>query len=261
MFDGAASSYDQDFTHTDLGHWLRQQIWERLIYLFKAGDTLLEIGCGTGEDAVWLAKQGIHVLATDASPAMLKQTQQKAKSAGVAHLISTQILDLNNLPDAPLGKFAGIYSNFGAVNCTDDWAGIAQFLKANIRPQGKVGLGIISPFCLWETIWHGLHFDFATATRRWNGRSQAVLADGSQFKISYPPPRHVRKALSPYFQQTYVSGLGVFLPPSDIFGVIAKRPRIAQVLIATEKRFAQYPPLKYWADHYWIEFEDVPSSE
>lgn len=255
MFDGAASTYDTDFTHTDLGRWLRSRVWQRLGTLFQGGDTVLEIGCGTGEDAIWLAQQGVHIVATDASPAMLAQTQAKAEDAGVRDYITTQLLDLNNLPLAPLDQFSGIYSNFGAVNCTNNWAGVADFLQKNVQPQGRVGLVIMSPFCLWETIWHGLHLNFKTATRRWNGKSLAKLADGASFDVYYPHPHYVKRALAPHFVATNLQGLGVFLPPSDAFAVIEKRPRLSQSLVTWEKRLAHRTPFKFWADHYWLEFE------
>ena len=255
MFDGAASTYDADFTYTDLGAWLRAQVWQRLGQVFNAGDTVLEMGCGTGEDAVWLAQQGVRIVATDASPAMLAQTEAKAASVGVSALLTTQLLDFNNLPRKSLGQFNGVYSNFGAVNCTNDWVGLANFLQKNVQAGGYVGLGIMSPFCLWETVWHGLHFDFQTATRRWRGNAQASLADGATFDVYYPQPRHVRQALSSHFTPTHLLGLGVALPPSDVFAVIEKRPRLAQTLIHWEKRLACRAPFKFWADHYWIEFE------
>src|SRR5664279_6592737 len=93
-FDHIGARYDAEFTNTDLSRWFRQRVWERLAILFQAGDSVLELGCGTGEDAVWLAKRGVHVLATDGSPAMLAETQRKAKVEGVEGLIETRLLDL-----------------------------------------------------------------------------------------------------------------------------------------------------------------------
>ena len=61
--------------------------------LFQPGDQVLELGCGTGEDAIWLAKRGVRVLATDGSPAMLEATARKAQAEGVSELIETRRLD------------------------------------------------------------------------------------------------------------------------------------------------------------------------
>lgn len=253
-FDAVAASYDSDFTASPLAQWLRAQVHTRLKAHFKSGDRVLEIGCGTGEDALWLAKQGVSVLATDVSPAMLKITHAKADSAGFASQIETALLDLN----APFNlkfpaPFDGAFSNFGAVNCTQRWPALANFLANVIRPGGYVGMAIMSPFCLWETVWHSLHLDFRTAFRRWRRQSTATI--GSQtLPVYYPSPRQITRAFQLQFQRTALSGLGVFLPPSDIFGVIEKRPRLQHRLLHLEERFAHYYPFRAWADHYWIEF-------
>lgn len=257
-FDHAATTYDHDFTHTDLGRWLRGRVWKRLTRLFPSGSFVLELGCGTGEDAVWLAQQGVRVLATDASPVMLEQTQAKADAAGVE--VETALLDLNALPAEFAYQFDGVYSNFGPLNCTRDWAGLARFLHPRLKPNARLGVGVMSPFCLWETLWHGVHLDFKTATRRWKRHTTATLPDGATFPVYYPSPRQLASALAPYFQQTAILGLGVFLPPSDSFGVIEKRPHLAQRLMALEQRWASRWPFRTWADHYWMELTWQPNT-
>ncbi|HTS26886.1 MAG TPA: class I SAM-dependent methyltransferase [Bryobacteraceae bacterium] len=44
----------------------------------------LEIGCGTGDNAVWLAQQGFEVLAVDFSPIAIEKARHKAAQAGVS---------------------------------------------------------------------------------------------------------------------------------------------------------------------------------
>lgn len=58
---------------------------------------VLELGCGTGSNAIWLAQQGFDVTAVDISPLALEQARQKAASAGV----SIRYLEADVL-DAPL---------------------------------------------------------------------------------------------------------------------------------------------------------------
>ena len=48
----------------------------------KAGERVLELNCGTGEDAVHLARRGVRVLATDNSPRMLAAARSKIARAG-----------------------------------------------------------------------------------------------------------------------------------------------------------------------------------
>jgi SAM-dependent methyltransferase len=249
-----ATTYDEDFTHTDLGKWLRGRVWQRLEKLFQPGRHVFEIGCGTGEDALWLAQHGIHVLATDVSQQMLQHTQQKAASDGLEAFIQTRFFDLNALQ--PFSEtFDGAFSNFGPLNCTRDWDHVAVFLAKHIRRGGKVGLGVMSPFCIWEIFWHSLHLDFATAFRRLNRQSTAHLPDGSQLKVFYPSIRQLTYIFESHgFRRQHVSGIGVFLPPSDAFRVVEKRPGVARLLMRLEVALAHRWPFRTWADHYWIEF-------
>jgi SAM-dependent methyltransferase len=251
-FDGIATQYDTDFTHTPLACWLRNRVWSRLDCLFEPGMRILELGCGTGEDAVYLAKRGIQVIATDASPHMLRVTETKAAASGVK--LEIQGFDLNQPSTWHIdGSVDGVYSNFGALNCTENWSGLGHWLAEKLPTGAKLGFGVMGRFCLWETVWHGLHLDWRVASRRWAGRGQATLEDGSTLPVYYPTFGQFRNALGDSFRQTDARGLGVFLPPSDSFGVVESRPRLMRHLINWEKRFG-------WrgyavADHFWLELE------
>ena len=43
----------------------------------------LEIGCGTGDNAIWLAQQSFDVVAVDSSPIAIERARSKAESADV----------------------------------------------------------------------------------------------------------------------------------------------------------------------------------
>jgi SAM-dependent methyltransferase len=254
-FDRAALTYDQDFSQAPLARWLRGRVWTRLAAAFDPGMTVLELGCGTGEDALFLAQRGLKVIATDASPTMLKITAEKAAAAGVA--IQTRPLDLSDPATwkNAQGQYAGIYSNFGAINCTPHWEQLAAWCADHLPVGGKIAWGVMGRFCLWESLWHGLHGNWRTATRRWSGQNRARLADGSAFTVFYPSPATLKKAFAPAFRPTALLGLGVFLPPSDVYGVIESRPRWYKTLLRLESALADKPLLRAWGDHYWIEFQ------
>ena len=99
-FDVAAASYDADFTETQLARWLRETVQAHLSTAFGPGDHVLELGCGTGEDAIWLARRGVRVTATDVSQSMLDVAQRKAAAAGLTDLIDFAAIDLSSLPAA-----------------------------------------------------------------------------------------------------------------------------------------------------------------
>lgn len=254
-FDHVAGHYDQDATDQPVSRWIRGQVWQRLAVLFPPGAHVLELGCGTGADALWLAARGVRVLATDASPAMLELVAEKARRAGLAHLISLRQLDLAAAArwDLPAAIFDGATSNYGPLNCIAEWRTLGSALAGAVKPGGWLGFAIMGPFCLWETAWHLLHCDWRTATRRWRGQSIATLG-GVSFPVYYPSPRRFTRELGPAFTRQRLAGLGVFLPPSDLYAPLARRPRLANRLRRLEQWATTQWPLQYVGDHYWVEY-------
>ena len=80
-FDSFAADYDRSFTTSAIGQRLRAAVWRRLDAAFRPGDRVLELNCGTGEDAVYLGRRGVHVLTTDISTEMLTVTRAKVTAA------------------------------------------------------------------------------------------------------------------------------------------------------------------------------------
>lgn len=252
-FDPLARNYDRDFTHTPIGTHLRHRVHQRLLELFSTNNHLLEIGCGTGEDALFLAQHGIKVTATDASNEMLAITVEKTATW---KSVTTLQLDLNALPTKPIttSPFDGVLSNFGALNCTAGWEYLAKWLAPQVTQGGTLGFAIMAPFCLWETLWHGLHFDFKTATRRWHDYSEFNPDSDQSMRIYYPTVKQITEAFRPHFERTCVKPLGLFLPPSDVYPVIEKRKRLLCLLTKLDNMTANVSKLALFADHYWIEF-------
>lgn len=247
-FDTLAPAYDRDFTASPIARYLRARVYTRLDRHFQPGDHVLELGCGTGEDALYLAARGVRVTATDASAAMLAVA--RAKSADQP-LVTVELLDLNALPgDFP--AFDNTFANFGVLNCADNLPALAAWLAARLPPGGVAAFGVMSPLCLWEIGWHGLHGSFRTAFRR--------LRRDTTFNglpIRYPTIRRLTRDFAPYFRRVHVEPLGLLLPPSDVYGVIERRTRLLQTLTALDTRLSKFSLLALCADHYWIEFERV----
>ncbi len=279
-FDPLAATYDDTFTNTQIGQYLRQRVRARLDVHFQPGDHVLELGCGTGEDALYLARRGVQVTATDSSEAMLDITRAKTQGNPLVRVEKLDLLTLTLNPsplwrgtlkasflssvsrakeaDDERGGYDGVFANFGPVNVLEDWRPLATWLAAQIKPGGIVGLGVMGPLCLWELGWHGLHLDFRTAFRRLRGPATFQADDKTApINIYYPTIARLERDFSPYFRRVHLAPVGLFLPPSDVFGVLEKRSRLLRRLIALEDRFARFSWLARFADHYWIEFQKI----
>ena len=244
-FDALAPTYDHDFTASPIARELRARVHTRLDQHFQPGTHVLEIGCGTGEDALHLSQRGVQVTATDASPAMLDAA--RAKTANQP-LVQFEPLDLADLPST-FPAFDGAFANFGVINCISDWHPLAAWLADRLPVGGIAGFGVMSPLCLWEIGWHSLHGNFWTAYRRLGSTTTF-----GNLPIHYPSIRRLTDDFAPHFRRVHVEPLGLFLPPSDVYGVIERRPRLLRVLTSLDRSLSRVRQFALFADHYWIEF-------
>lgn len=260
-FDSLAGDYDRSFTDSVLGRRMRQAVWRRLDARFMPGSRILELNCGTGEDALYLAQRGVFVLATDAAPGMLRVAQAKIQKAGVEDKVTLQSMNIEALaggafpfPEAvPASGFDGALSNFGGLNCVPDLTTVAVGLAGCLRPGAVAMLCLMGPFCPWEWGWFLRQGQPKKAFRRlrpggasWHGLT-----------VSYPSIRAVRHAFSPYFRLLRAGAIGALLPPPYTEAWIVQHACLLNILSRWERRLESLPVLPALADHYLLEFERV----
>lgn len=257
-FDVVARSYDRSFSGSALGRRLRNQVWQHLERVFSGGDRILELGCGTGEDALWLAKRGVRVLATDASPAMLEVTREKVDGAGVGEMVETRRLDLAaiDVEGRTLdGPFDGALSNFGPLNCVADRTPVAQALAGLIRPGGTVVAVLMGPFCPWEMLWHLAHGRPSMAVRRLRQGRRVHVGGGTEMPVWYPTPGRVQREFAENFRPSGRMAIGCFLPPPYLDHLTRTRPGLIRRLAGLEARWQRRFPFTWCGDHFLLSFE------
>ena len=262
-FDGMAADYDEQFTDSLLGRLMRQAVWQRMDTHFQPGDRILELNCGTGEDALHLAKRGVQVLATDISSAMVQVAREKVAHHGLNALVDVQQLPIESmtqlLPSLPNAgspsavAFDGALSNFGGLNCVRDLESIASALAACLRPGATALLCIMGPVCPWEWGWYLRKGQPAKAFRRL--RRGGVSWRG--LTIHYPSVRKVRRAFAPAFRLRRASAVGALLPPTYVEEWALRHARLIALLNRWERRIEAVPVLPQLADHYLLELERV----
>ncbi len=260
-FDAFALSYDDAFTRSRLGRLLRSRVWKTLITHFSEGQHILELACGTGEDAVWLAKQGVCVTATDGSAEMIRIAETKAATAGVSDRItaiqfSFQDAIAENFAGRQLAAgsrfFDGVFSNFGGLNTLGDWRPLAESLAKIVKPDGKLILVPMGPVCPWEIIWYMGHGQLRTAFRRFGRRASAQIGD-AEIPIWYPSAKKLKADFSPWFEHVHTESFGLWLPPSYIDHLVDRWPNLFNKLNHFERNTARLT--QGWGDHYIIIFQ------
>jgi SAM-dependent methyltransferase len=250
-FEEGAATYDETFTRTAIGTRMRAAVWRRLDGAFPEGSRVLELGCGTGEDAVHLAQRGVSVLATDPAGAMVREARAKADRAGVGERVATRVLDAARLEELADEAFDGAFSNFGALNCVVDLSPVAAGLARLVHPGGRVLLCLMGRYVPWEWGWFLARGPRSSAFRR--------LAKGGVewrgLRVFYPPLRGLKRTFSPAFRCTATRAVGALLPPSYAEAWATRHPRLLGALDAFERRVESVPPLPSLADHVLLELE------
>jgi SAM-dependent methyltransferase len=255
MFDPVAPAYDPDFTHTPLGHALRVLVWRELDRHWAAGEAVLELACGTGEDARHLAQRGVHVLATDQSPAMITIARHKCAGLPVT-FARLDVADRDAWATIPnRGMWAGAFSNFGGLNALSDYAPLAAALSAWLRPGGLFSMVIMGRHCAWEVAWHLAHGQPRQAFRRWSPAGATAQVGQNAMRVYYPTTAQLRHMFAPYFQLRRMRPIGVYLPPSYLEPLTRRRwfpLRLCAWLDA-------HTPAPLWGDHTLYVWERRPT--
>ena len=250
-FDAVAARYDKTFTSSLIGQAQRAAVWSELAQTFRSGDRVLEIGCGTGADACFLAERGVQVLALDASERMVEITNHKILERGLQRRVQTAVLSGEQLDQVFAGKlFDGAFSNFGVLNCVADLAGIARGLARLLRPGGDVLVCWMGPHCLWEMASYTTQGKRAKAFRRWKSSGvRARLAEGAEIEVHYPPVRKLAAAFAPNFRVLSLRGIGVAVPPSYLEPWAQRHPQWLRICERADRFLGRCPGVRLLGDH------------
>jgi ubiquinone/menaquinone biosynthesis C-methylase UbiE len=241
-FDRIARSYDTLWTETPAGRAQREAVWRGLDRFFQPGDEILDVGCGTGEDAVHLGRHGVHVSAIDASGEMVKA----ASSRGVA---ATQ-LAIEEL-DRIQATYRGVLSDFGALNCAPNLGTAAASLARLVRPRGYAVICLLNRTCAWEMAWFGFRLRLRTAFRR---LQRGGVSSSLGVRVYYFSAREVRRAFEPSFELVQSCGVGVFVPPS----YVKLSERVVRLAAEADARLGDLPLLRAVGDHRLYVFRRRP---
>lgn len=280
-FDAVAAAYDAEFTDSVIGQAQRRAVWRELDGAFRAGQRVLEINCGTGVDALHLARRGVEVLACDSSSRMIEVARQPLRRAVGALLAAPELetdagsSGLRTKLGAPvrfevlateeigtlrgsLAPFDGAFSNFAGLNCVDDLEAVGRDLAALLKPGARMVLCLFGTRCVWETLWYLGRGQPRKAFRRLRSAGGvARLGNGTTVRVRYPSVRALRRLFRPEFRLKAWKGVGVAVPPSYVEPLARRFPRGLALLVWMDRWVASLPLLRGLGDHVVLVFERV----
>jgi SAM-dependent methyltransferase len=240
-FDSIALQYDALWSHSAVGIAQREAVWRYLDPLFKPGDDVLDVGCGTGVDALHLQSAGVSVYAIDASAKMVEIARRRGVDA---HHCAIEGFGTSEK------KFDGVISNFGALNLLASLEGVERTLADIVRSGGVVAICLLGRFCLWETLYQFLRADPSKALRRLRGKAEASLGS----TVYYPSVERVAGIFRKHFRLRRWVGIGLTVPPSF---VKMFTPWEVERLSAFDRHLAHRRILRACADHRLLLFERI----
>jgi SAM-dependent methyltransferase len=252
-FDSVAADYDGPRGNNDLIQDMRSEMWRWLGATFTPGGRLIDLGCGTGLDAVHLAGLGFRITATDWSPLMVERTAVRAAAQHVTdrvRAINVGAHELERLDET--GAYDGAYSNLGPLNCVPDLGHVSRECARVLRAGGRLLVTVIGRYCPWEVAHYLRRGRWARAKVRFARDVVPVGMNNHTIWTRYYAPREFYRAFEPHFTLEHYRGLCVFAPPPYLAGVRDRHPRLHQRLWRLDRRVSGWPLIRGMGDHFLI---------
>ncbi len=249
-----AHRYDDLLVENRINRYMRRLSVAHLLAAFGSGDYVLELGCGTGDEAIELASRGVRVIALDPAEEALRRAREKAEERALGDrltFIRGKARDLHKSRMRSLGPFNGGYASF-SLAYEPDLAAVAPALGALLRPDAVFLASLPSQFCLVEFL-----ISLVAARPYYAGRR---LKPWYEHKVgdTYVPirtytPKSLAGVMAPHFALSHVEGLPALVPPSYMNRWYARLSRFADVLERLDGAVRTRFPFKYLGDHFLAE--------
>ncbi len=252
-FDSVAADYDGQRGNNELIQDMRAEMWRWLDAAFPAPSRLIDIGCGTGLDAIRMARIGHRVTAIDLSEQMVHRTADRARREAVAGRVQAASIGAQELDriDGD-GQYDGAYSNLGPLNCVPDLGSVSRQCARLLKPSGMLVFTIIGRVCPWEMIHYALQGRWARARIRFAPDFVAVGMNKRTIWTHYYRPRELYRCFESEFELQEYRGLCTFAPPPYMTSMRRKHRRWYDRLWRLDRLTASLPVLRDMGDHFLI---------
>jgi len=260
-FDRVAQFYDAQYgTPTERGRGnpllglLREQHLTLLRGWFPAKAQVLDIGCGTGEETLTLARDGYAVLGVDISPAMIRQAQTKAAVYGLNRGLVFHALPAGRLEQLEArGPFQGAFASRGTLNTEPDLAGVARGLHALLEPGARFVATVMGRRCIFEEL-HNLRRGTPNATmERPAAWTETRAGAGSVIApVRFYTAQEFAQPFAEHFAIESVIAFPLLLPPVHLHDLYTMHEDYYRKRARLDARLRSWPLLRGWGDHFMM---------
>lgn len=239
---------------------MRNKVYSHLHRFLPADARILELNCGTGTDAIELARRGFQLHATDIAPGMLERLRDKVVKSGLSGRITSQQCSFTELARMQGAPFDAVFSNLGGLNCIENLSPVIRQLPNVLHPRGLITWVLMPPVCLWEMaeIFRGHP---RLAFRRFGPNGTRAHLEGLNFTVYYFTPKQVLQWFGDEYDCLSIEGLSVITPTAESKNFAKRYPRVYRTLCILDDRLASRFPWSGWGDFFIITLRYRPNGK
>lgn len=247
-FDAHATEYDAIVEPNPLLQTMRAALWVEVARRVPPPAHLLDLGCGTGIDAVHLARLGYRVTAIDPSREMVNQTRNRVAGSNLD--VRVENMGAQELGKLGNEKYDAIYSDLGPLNCVPDLVQVSRSCSALLKPDGFLILSVMGRVCPWEILYYTARGDFVQAERRFPRTMVPVKLQDGIVWTRYYAPREFYKSFASEFQLVTYRALNLFLPPPYLNHWYQRAGVLGKPFAWLDAHVSNLPLLRDAGDHF-----------
>jgi 2-polyprenyl-3-methyl-5-hydroxy-6-metoxy-1,4-benzoquinol methylase len=223
-FGQMADIYDGLQETNAIVNMMRQKFYNVILGTVCTPAGILELNCGSGIDAHFLADKGYKVLATDVSEKMLNNAILK----GYKNNLTFKQLNFNEL-DKIDGDFDLIISNFGGLNCYNDLSFISAHTARLLKPGGYFIATVMPRISFWELalVFKG---EFKRGFRRLKEKGTMANVGDKKIFVKYYHPTSFYNHFRNDYKLISTKTLSVFFPPPTALNWFNTHPKFSSLL-------------------------------
>jgi ubiquinone/menaquinone biosynthesis C-methylase UbiE len=231
---------------------MRRAVHKIYLKYIPKGSRVLELNAGTGVDAVFLAESGFEVYATDISEEMIKVLMSNAKAQMSNGTIKAKTASFDEISEIGEGDFDAVVSNFGGLNCINDFSGLSCDLAAKLKPGGLFIAVVMNTICPWEILYYTIRLRFGEAFRRFRKNGIMAGLNGEKVLTYYYTPAEFSRRFAPLFTPVKYFTLGYFTPPPYLIGIYNKLKLLVKLFMAMDNFVMNLFPFNRFGDHFIV---------
>jgi ubiquinone/menaquinone biosynthesis C-methylase UbiE len=252
-FDSVAAEYDGALGNNALVQRIRARTMAAVLHNISPTQHLLDLGCGTGLDAVSLAHAGYRVTAIDWSAEMIRRTRERITQANLQNKVDVRHLGFHQLDEFQADVFDGVYSDLGPLNCAAKIDEVADSLARIIRPQGKIIASVIGRVCPLEWIYYFFKGQWKRANLRFCRGLVPVPLNGRTVWTRYFAPGEFGEVFEgAAFKLVSLRALSLFVPPPYMIRFAERHSSLINFLQSLDDSMGHLPLIRNWGDHFLV---------